>query len=70
MTRLLNEPVLLGSAVRAIVVAVLYFAHVSVEGSALVLVAVEATLALVTRANVRPTRGTTGAVSDSTRRGL
>jgi hypothetical protein len=54
MNRLLNEPVLLGSAVRAIVVVLLYFIGTSVQGSALVLTAVEAVLMLVTRALVTP----------------
>ena len=86
MKRLLNEPVLLGSAVRAVVVVMLYFAAVSVEGSALVLGAVEAVLMLVTRALVTPNqlaearvaaggsptvpRGDAGSVTDSTRRSL
>lgn len=53
--RLLNEPVLLGAAVRAIVFAAMAFGlDVTVDQLAAVMAAVEAVLALATRALVTP----------------
>ena len=55
MNRLLNEPVLIGAAVRAVVVAAMGFGlNITTEQLALVMGALEAVLALVTRALVTP----------------
>jgi hypothetical protein len=53
--RLLNEPVAIGVAIRAVVLMVMAFgAHITVEQMASLMVAVEAVLALITRALVTP----------------
>lgn len=55
MTRLLNEPVLIGAAIRAVILAAVAFGlNVTAEQIASLMVAVEAVLALVTRALVTP----------------
>ena len=55
MTRLLNEPVLIGAAIRAVLLAVIAFGvNMTMEQFGAVMLAVEAVLALVTRALVTP----------------
>ena len=55
LRRLLNEPVLIGAAVRAVIFAAMAFGvHVTMEQLAALMAAVEAVLALVTRALVTP----------------
>jgi hypothetical protein len=55
MTRLMNEPVLLGGAIRAVLLAGMAFGlTVTPEQLAAVMLAVEAVLALFTRAIVTP----------------
>lgn len=55
MSRLLNEPVLIGAAIRAVLGAIVAFGfEISAEQMAAGMAAVEAILALVTRALVTP----------------
>ncbi len=55
MHRLLNEPVLIGAAVRAVIFAAMTFGiKVSIDQLAAIMAAVEAVLAVVTRALVTP----------------
>jgi hypothetical protein len=55
MRRLLNEPVLIAAALRAVILAAVAFGlNVTAEQVATLMVAVEAVLALVTRALVTP----------------
>lgn len=55
LKNILTEPVLIGAAVRAVIFAVMAFgAHITMEQLAAVMGAVEAILALVTRAVVTP----------------
>lgn len=55
LKRLLNEPVLLGAAIRLTLIAVMAFgAHMTMEQVAAIMAAVEAILALLTRAFVTP----------------
>lgn len=55
MTRIFNEPVLLGAAVRAIIYAAMAFGTpITTEQLAALMAAVEAVLALITRAVVTP----------------
>lgn len=55
MSRLLNEPVLIGAAIRAILAAAVAFGfEVTAEQMAAGMAAVEAVIALVTRALVTP----------------
>lgn len=55
MNRLLNEPVLIGGAIRAVLVAAMAYGFtVTPEQMAATMLAVEAVLALVTRAIVTP----------------
>jgi hypothetical protein len=55
LKRLLNEPVMIGAAIRAVILAAVSFGWtLTVEQIASVMLAVEAVLALVTRALVTP----------------
>ncbi len=57
MTRLLNEPVLIGAAIRAVILAAVAFGFdVTAEQVAALMVAVESVMALVTRAMVVPNK--------------
>ena len=57
MTRLLNEPVLIGAAIRAVILAAVTFGlTVTAEQIAALMVAVEAVMALITRAIVTPNK--------------
>lgn len=55
--RLLNEPVMLAAAIRAVILAAVSFGfNVTAEQTASLMVAVEAVLALITRSLVVPTQ--------------
>jgi len=55
LQRIFNEPVMIGGAIRAILLAFMAFGtHITPEQLAAVMLAVEAVLALVTRALVTP----------------
>lgn len=55
MLRVLNEPVLLGATIRAVLLAIMSFGfNITVVQLAATMVAVEALLALITRAFVTP----------------
>jgi hypothetical protein len=55
LKRMFNEPVLIGTAVRAVLLAAMAFGtHITTEQLAALMVAVEAVLMLVTRALVTP----------------
>jgi hypothetical protein len=55
MSRLFNEPVLLGTAIRAVILAVAAFGfQITADQIAALMLAVEAVIALITRAFVTP----------------
>ena len=55
MSRLLNEPVMIAAAIRAVILAAVSFGlNVTAEQTATLMVAVESVLALVTRSLVTP----------------